>query len=59
MFTTFKSNRELTLEELQEVMVLMENQETTDRDISTLLEINGNFAKIVVDIDEDGNVTLI
>ena len=40
-------------------MVLMENQETTDRDISTLLEINGNFAKIVVDIDEDGNVTLI
>ena len=59
MFTTFKSNRELTFEELQEVMVLMENQETTDRDISTLLEINGNFAKIVVDIDEDGNVTLI
>lgn len=59
MFTTFKSNRELTFEELQEVMVLMGNQETTDRDVSTLLEINGNFAKIVVDIDEDGNVTLI
>lgn len=59
MFTTFKTNRELTFEELQEVMVLMENQETTDRDVSTSLSINGNFAKIVVDIDDDGNVTLI
>ena len=59
MFTTFKTNREMTFEELQEVMALMEEQETTDKCVSTVLEINGNYAKILVDIDEDGNVTLI
>lgn len=51
-------NRTLSLEELQEIVVLMENQQTTDRDVSTSLHINGNYAVIDVVIDEDGNVFL-
>lgn len=58
-FTTFKSNRELDINELREVLILMENQETTDRDISTALHINGDYATIDVEIDEDGNVTVL
>lgn len=58
-FTTFRSNRELNINELKEILVLMENQETTDKYTSTSLNINGDFAKINVDIDEDGNVTLL
>ncbi len=55
-FTTFKSERRLNIDELREVLVLMENQETTDRYTSTSIDINGDYAHIQVDIDEDGNV---
>ena len=58
-FTTFKANRELDINELREVLSLMENQETTDRYVSTLLNINGDYAHIEVEIDEDGNVTVL
>ena len=58
-FTTFKANRELDINELREVLSLMENQETTDRYVSTLLNINGDYAHIGVDIDEYGNVTVL
>lgn len=58
-FTTFKSERELNIYELREVLVLMENQETTDRYTNTEMVIDGNFAKIEVKIDEDGNVTVL
>ena len=58
-FTTFISNRELNINELKEVLTLMENQETTDKYVSTSLDINGNDAYIQVDIDEDGNVTVL
>lgn len=59
MFARFKATREMTFEELQEVMLLMENQETTDKYTSTEICINGDFAEIEVSIDEDGNVTLL
>ena len=59
MFTKFKANREMTFEELQEIMVLMEEQETTDKLTSTTISINGNYSNIEVEIDEEGNVTLI
>ena len=58
-FTTFKTNRELNINELREVLTLMENQETTDKYTSTSLNINGNDAHIEVEIDEDGNVTVL
>lgn len=57
-FTTFKSNRELDINELREVLTLMETQETTDKYTSTSLSIIGDYAAIEVDIDEDGNVTV-
>lgn len=57
-FTTFKSNRTLDINELKEVLALMETQETGDRWVSTSLRINGEYAIIDVDIDEDGNVTV-
>lgn len=58
-FITFKTNRKLDINELKEVLVLMENQETTDRFVSTLLDINGDYAHIEVEIDEYGNVTVL
>lgn len=58
-FTTFKANRELNIDELREVLSLMEEQETTDRFVSTLLDITGDNAHIEVEIDEDGNVTVL
>lgn len=58
-FTTFKSNRELNIDELKEVLALMENQETSDRYVSTEIDINGNYAHIAVKIDEYGNVTVL
>lgn len=58
-FTTFKSNRELNIDELKEVLALMENQETPDRYTSTEIDINGNYAHIAVKIDEYGNVTVL
>ena len=59
MFTTFKCNRPISIEELREVLTLMENQETTDRFTNTETTIKGNYATITVKIDEDGNVLLI
>ena len=58
-FTTFKSNRELDINELREVLSLMEVQETTDRYEATSMHINGEHAVIDVDIDADGNVTVL
>ena len=58
-FTTFKSDRSLDINELKEVLSLMKNQETTDKYVSTSLDINGDDAHILVDIDEDGNVTVL
>ncbi len=57
--TTFKSNRALDINELRELLSLMENQETTDREISTGMLIQGDDATIEVEIDEDGNVTVL
>lgn len=58
-FTTFKSERELNIEELKEVLALMENQETTDKYVSTEIDIDGDYAHLQVDIDEDGNITVL
>lgn len=52
-------NRNITTSELLELVSLMQNQETTDKYTNTSLHINGNHAEIEVDIDEDGNVTLL
>ena len=57
-FTTFKSDRELNINELREVLDLMEQQETTDRFTSATMLIVGEHAAIDVDIDEHGNVTV-
>ena len=55
----FKSKRELDIDELKEVLILMENQLTTDKFVSTVLEIKGDYALIEAEIDEDGNVTIL
>lgn len=54
-----KFNREVNTKELQEVLILAENQDTTDKYISTELDINGDFAHIHVTIDEFGNITVL
>lgn len=56
---TAKINREMTTEELKELVLLMENQETTDRFKSTNICILGDYAKLEVCIDEEGNVTVL
>lgn len=55
-FTTFKCERELNINELREVLMLMENQETTDKYVNTSLDINGDYAHIQIEIDKDGNI---
>lgn len=55
----FKSKRELNIDELKEVLILMENQITTDKYVSTSIKINGDYALIEAEIDEDGNVTIL
>lgn len=57
-FTTFCSQRVLNINELREVLALMEQQESTDRYANTMMHINGNYAKIDVGIDKDGNITV-
>lgn len=59
MFTSFNCKRDISFEKLKEVMALMENQETTDKETNTQIHIAGNYATIDVKIDADGNVTLI
>lgn len=54
-----KFNREVNTKELQEVLILAENQDTTDKYISTELDINGDFAHIQVTIDEFGDITVL
>lgn len=58
-FTDFTTKRALNINELREALSLMENQETTDKYTNTRMRINGEFADILVDIDEDGNVTVL
>lgn len=59
-FTTIKFfNRRFNINELREVLSLMEHQETNERYINTSINIDGNYANIVVDIDEDGNITVL
>lgn len=55
----FKSKRELNIDELKEVLILMENQTTIDKYVSTSIKINGDYALIEAEIDEDGNVTIL
>lgn len=59
MFVTFATKRPVSVEELKEIVSLMELQETTDKYTSTSLSIDGNDASIEVEIDAEGNVTLI
>lgn len=51
--------RPLNTDELKEVLSLAENQETTDKYTSTVIEINGDDAKITVEIDEEGDFTVL
>lgn len=58
-FTTFTTKRPLNIEELREVLVLMANQETSDRNKDTYLDIDGDYAHIQVSVDDMGNVTVL
>ena len=58
-FTTIKFNKQLDINELREALSLMEHQETNERYTNTSINIDGNYANITVDIDEDGNITVL
>lgn len=58
-FTRFMCNRDMDINEIREVLSLMKNQETSDKYVNTSMIIDGEYAKISVEIDENGNVTLI
>ena len=55
----FSTNRSMDINELREILILMENQQTLYKYVDTSLHIVGDFAVIDVDIDSDGNVTLV
>ena len=58
-----KANIKVTMKNVkafvEEIIMFLENQKTTDKFVNTKMQINGNFAKFDVDIDEDGNVAFI
>lgn len=51
--------REMTIDELKEVLIFAENQVTTDREENTKIEIDGEYAKILVEVDEDGDFKVL
>ncbi len=51
--------RPLRTNELEEVLAFAKNQETTDKYTDTTIEINGDYAKITLEIDEDGDFTVL
>lgn len=53
-----KINRSITADELRELAVLVENQETY-KFTNESIHINGDYAVIYVDVDEDGNINLL
>lgn len=58
LLINFKNKTTLTVDELRELLILAECQETTNKETSTELEINGDYANISVSIDEDGDITI-
>ena len=54
-----KINKTLTLDELEELVILTKTQETTDRYENTELHISGEKADIEVKIDEMGDIELL
>lgn len=58
-FTTFTSKRPLNIDELRELIGVMEQQETTDKMVSTSVRLNGDHALIEFEVDKDGNVTVL
>ena len=49
-------NGDFTIDELREILSLAENQETTDKEVDTTLHIEGDYATIDADINEDGDI---
>lgn len=56
---TLTTKRPITINEFRELMALMELQETSEKYTNTSFYINGKFAIIEVQFDEDGNITLL
>ena len=56
---TLTSKRPITFNEFRELMPLMYSQETSDKYTNTTFYINGKFAIIEVEFDEEGNITLL
>ena len=54
-----KFKRTVDSDELREVMALVEMQETTDKYTNALMHINGDYANVDVEIDEDGDIIVI
>ena len=47
-----------SFEELTEIMVCLQNQETTDRYLYALHSVMGNYGNYRIDYDKDGNATV-
>ena len=54
-----KINKTVTIEELEELITLAKNQDTTDRYENTELHILGDKAEIDVKIDDMGDIELL
>lgn len=56
---TLTTKRPITINEFRELTALMELQETSEKYTNTSFYVNGEFAIIEVEFDEDGNITLL
>ena len=60
VLVTLKSKKNIVLNanELRELMLLVEVQETNDAYTDTELHINGDYAELDVTLDSDGDIIL-
>ena len=49
----------LTLEQLEEVVAIVRQQQTTDRMTSTIVQLDGERGSYGLAFDEDGNMALV
>ena len=54
-----KFEREVNIYELTEALHFMETQETTDRYYDKKMLIDGDYAKLDIEVDEYGDVTVL
>ena len=52
-------NRPINDREFKELEGIVENQKTNDKFINTTMRVNGDYAVLDLEFDEDGDITVL